>query len=51
MTIDSFKFLPRLIATYYRMTDCTPDLPIPWTPVHSAVIGSMKTGVWPAMPL
>jgi D-proline reductase (dithiol) PrdB len=33
MTVDSFKYLPRIIATYYRMTEQQPELPIPWTPV------------------
>jgi len=31
MTVDSFKFLPRVIAAYYKMTDRQPDMPIPWT--------------------
>jgi len=33
MSVDSFKYLPRLIATYYQMTDRQPELPIPWTPL------------------
>ena len=33
MPIDSFKYLPRIIATFYQMTDCQPELPIPWTPL------------------
>ncbi|NIS79056.1 MAG: hypothetical protein GTO14_02265 [Anaerolineales bacterium] len=33
MSVDSFKFLPRLIATFYQMTECEPEKPIPWTPV------------------
>lgn len=33
MTVDSFKFLPRLIATFYQMTERTPDLPVPWSPL------------------
>lgn len=33
MPVDSFKYLPRLIATFYRMTDRQPELPIPWTPL------------------
>lgn len=32
--VDSFKFLPRLISTFYKMTEREPDLPIPWTPVN-----------------
>jgi D-proline reductase (dithiol) PrdB len=33
MPVDSFKYLPRIIAAFYRMTDRRPELPIPWTPV------------------
>jgi D-proline reductase (dithiol) PrdB len=33
MPVDSFRYLPRLIATYYRMTEMEPELPIPWTPL------------------
>jgi hypothetical protein len=33
MTVDSFKFLPRLIAMFYRMTKREPKTPIPWTPL------------------
>ncbi len=33
MTVDSFKFLPRLIAMFYRMTKREPQTPIPWTPL------------------
>ncbi len=33
MPIDSFKYLPRLIATFYQMTDRQPELPIPWAPL------------------
>jgi len=33
MTVDSFKFLPRLIAMFYRMTKREPKMPIPWTPL------------------
>jgi len=33
MPVDSFKYLPRLIATFYQMTDRQPELPIPWTPL------------------
>jgi D-proline reductase (dithiol) PrdB len=32
MAVDSFKYLPRIVATYYRMTDQQVELPIPWTP-------------------
>jgi len=34
MTVDSFKFLPRLIAMFYRMTKREPEMPIPWTPLR-----------------
>jgi len=33
MTVDSFKYLPRLIAMFYKMTKRQPELPIPWTPL------------------
>jgi D-proline reductase (dithiol) PrdB len=33
MTVDSFKFLPRLISTFYRMTEREPEYPVPWTPL------------------
>jgi D-proline reductase (dithiol) PrdB len=33
MPVDSFKYLPRIIAMFYQMTDCQPELPIPWTPL------------------
>lgn len=33
MPVDSFKFLPRLIATFYQMAEREPALPIPWTPL------------------
>ena len=33
MPVDSFKYLPRLIAAFYQMTDRQPQLPIPWTPL------------------
>lgn len=33
MAVDSFKFLPRLLATFYQMTEKEPELPIPWTPL------------------
>ncbi|MEE8389533.1 MAG: glycine/sarcosine/betaine reductase selenoprotein B family protein [Anaerolineae bacterium] len=33
MPVDSFKYLPRIIATFYQMTDCQPELSIPWTPL------------------
>lgn len=33
MTVDSFKYLPRLIAAFYQMTERQLQLPIPWTPL------------------
>ncbi len=37
MTVDSFKFLPRLIASFYQMTELEPEYPIPWTPLTKPV--------------
>ena len=33
MPVDSFKFLPRLIASFYQTTKREPQHPIPWTPL------------------
>lgn len=33
MAVDSFKFLPRLIATFYQMMEVEARRPIPWTPL------------------
>jgi D-proline reductase (dithiol) PrdB len=33
LPVDSFKFLPRIIAAFYQMTDRQPEHPIPWTPL------------------
>ena len=33
MPVDSFKFLPRLIATFYQMLEVEARQPIPWTPL------------------
>lgn len=48
MPVDSFKFLPRIIAYYYRLTDRQPELPIPWTPVRrplaECAFGLVTTG-------
>ena len=33
MAVDSFKFLPGILATVYQMSDQRPELPIPWTPL------------------
>jgi len=33
MPVDSFQYLPRIIATFYQMTEREPEYPIPWTPL------------------
>lgn len=33
MAVDSFKYLPRLIGAFYKMTDHQTELPVPWTAV------------------
>lgn len=33
MPVDSFKYLPRLITRYYKLTRVTSELPIPWMPL------------------
>jgi D-proline reductase (dithiol) PrdB len=33
MIVDSFRFLPRILAAFYQMTDQEPAFPIPWTPL------------------
>ena len=37
MSVDSFKYLPRIIATFYQMTQRQPKLPIPWTPLFRSL--------------
>jgi D-proline reductase (dithiol) PrdB len=44
MMVDSFKFLPRIIATFYQMTEREPQHPIPWTPLTKP-IGAAKFGL------
>ena len=39
MAVDSFKYLPRIIAAYYQMSDLQPEQPIPWTPLPRPVAG------------
>ena len=34
MSVDSFKFLPRIIAAFYQLTELEPRSPIPWTPLE-----------------
>jgi D-proline reductase (dithiol) PrdB len=47
MPVDSFKYLPRVIAFYYRSTDRQPELPIPWTqlpaPISRCTFGLVTT--------
>lgn len=31
--VDSFKYLPRIVATFYKMNERQPLHPIPWTPM------------------
>jgi len=33
MPVDSFKYLPRLITRYYKLTRVARELRIPWTPL------------------
>ena len=33
MPVDSFRFLPRIIAMFYQTTEVQPQEPIPWTPL------------------
>ena len=44
MTVDSFKFLPRIIAAIYEMSERQPELPIPWTPVNRP-LSELKFGL------
>ena len=37
MPVDSFRFLPRLIATFYKMTGREAIHPVPWTPLPGPV--------------
>jgi D-proline reductase (dithiol) PrdB len=37
MPVDSFKFLPRLIEMFYKMTEIEPYEGIPWTPLEKPV--------------
>jgi D-proline reductase (dithiol) PrdB len=37
MPVDSFKYLPRLIATFYQMTEREPEYPIPWAPLSRPI--------------
>jgi D-proline reductase (dithiol) PrdB len=44
MSVDSFKFLPRIISFYYQKIDKEPELPIPWTPLLKP-LGISKFGL------
>lgn len=33
MQVDSFKYLSRLVTRYYKMSQVTAEMPIPWTPL------------------
>jgi D-proline reductase (dithiol) PrdB len=44
MPVNSFKYLPRIIAAFYQMTDRQPELPIPWTPL-SRPLAERKFGL------
>ncbi|MBN1314820.1 MAG: hypothetical protein JXA42_05110 [Anaerolineales bacterium] len=48
MPVDSFKYLPRILATYYRLSNQQPEFPIPWTPVpkplSECTFGLVTTG-------
>jgi len=44
MPVDSFKYLPRLIARFYRLHERQPELPIPWTPLRGP-LNSCKIGL------
>ena len=37
MTVDSFKFLPRLITFLYKSIEREPQIPIPWTPLAKPI--------------
>jgi D-proline reductase (dithiol) PrdB len=37
MAVDSFRYLPRIIAFFYQQTDRQPVMPIPWTPLNKPV--------------
>jgi D-proline reductase (dithiol) PrdB len=46
--VDSFKYLPRLIALFYQSNQREPQLPIPWTalkkPVAESKFGLITSG-------
>jgi len=48
MTVDSFRFLPRVISVFYQQTERQPELPIPWTaltrPLEECKFGLLTSG-------
>ena len=48
MPVDSFKFLPRIIAAIYETSELEPEYPIPWTaltrPLSECVFGLVTSG-------
>lgn len=48
MTVDSFRFLPRVLAAFYQMTDQEPEFAIPWTllerPLTECKFGLITSG-------
>ena len=48
MPVDSFRYLPRIIAAFYKATEREPELPIPWTPlprpVEECIFGLVTSG-------
>lgn len=37
MSVDSFKYLPRLVTRYYKLTSVPDYGPIPWTPLKKSI--------------
>lgn len=50
MPVESFKYLPHLIATFYRMTGRQSELSIPWTSLPPSLsdckFGPVTLGGW-----
>ena len=48
MPVDSYTFLPRLIAAFYQMVEVESELPIPWTslsrPLPESKFGLVTSG-------
>jgi D-proline reductase (dithiol) PrdB len=43
MTVDSFKYLPRLITRFYKMSQVEKVLPVPWTSLPKPLAESRLT--------